>query len=126
LGITIASISPVKALEERGKFEPVGFTNEAAMSRGSAQHTSSGAPARPDAEALSELDIVRVRRAVPEHGLEGGEEGTIVAIFDRPDRAYLVDFSGGSGDPSEADVPVYALSADQIVLVAKFRQAGRG
>jgi hypothetical protein len=94
------------------------------MFRGSPQHTSSGAPARRGAEALGELDVVRVRRAVPEYGLEGGEEGTIVEIFDRPDRVYLVDFSGGSGDPSEADVPVYALSADQIVLVSKFRQAG--
>jgi hypothetical protein len=95
------------------------------MSRGSPQHTSFGAPAKRGVEALGELDVVRVRRAVPEHGLEGGEEGTIVEIFDRPERAYLVDFSGGTGDPSQADVPVYALSGDQIALVAKFRPSGR-
>ena len=125
MGVTIASISPWKALKERRKFEPVGSMSEEAMSRGSPQHTSCGAPAGRGAEPLGELDVVRVRRAIPEHGLEGGEEGTIVEILDRPDSAYLVDFSGGSGDPSEADVPVYALSADQIELVAKFRRAVR-
>lgn len=58
--------------------------------------------------------VVRVLRAVPEYGLKGGEEGTIVDVLDDPERAYLVDFSGGSADPSEPGVPVFALGADLI------------
>jgi hypothetical protein len=58
---------------------------------------------------------VRVRRPVPEHGLEAGDEGTVVEVFAEPE-GYLVDFSyepGFDRDP----LPVYSLTADQIEVV---------
>jgi Domain of unknown function (DUF4926) len=89
------------------------------MSHGSPQPSSSRTPTRQTSEALGLLDVVRVRKPLPKCGLAGGEEGTIVEIVDHPRRAYLVDFSGGSADPAEAGVPVFSLTADQIVLVWK-------
>ena len=89
------------------------------MSHGSPQPLSSRAPTKRTAEAFGLLDVVRARHAVPTWGLAGGEEGTIVEIVDQPTRAYLVDFSGGSADPGEKDVPVFPLTADQIALVWK-------
>jgi Domain of unknown function (DUF4926) len=94
---------------------------EAAMSQGSLRRSSSGAAARQDAEHFAPFDVVRVREAVPGHALVGGEEGTIVEILDRPAPAYLVDFSGGSGDPAEADLPVVPLTAGQLTLVSPRR-----
>jgi hypothetical protein len=91
------------------------------MSRGSPQPSSSSAHATRAGETFGLFDVVRVRHPVADCGLGGGEEGTIVEILDRPDRAYLVDFSGGSADPATADVPVIPLTADQIALVWKFR-----
>jgi hypothetical protein len=88
------------------------------MSRGSPEPSSSSAHA---GESFGLFDVVRVRYPVADCNLGGGEEGTIVEILDRPDRAYLVDFSGGSADPATADVPVFPLTADQIALVWKFR-----
>lgn len=73
--------------------------------------------------SLGRFDVVRVRQAVPDHGLTGGEEGTIVDVLDDPERAYLVDFSGGSAVPATPGLPVAALAADQITLVSKFRQS---
>jgi hypothetical protein len=60
-----------------------------------------------------------VRRPVPEHGLEAGDEGTVVEVFAEPE-GYLVDFSyepGFDGDP----LPVYSLTADQIEVVHRRR-----
>ena len=87
------------------------------MSQSSLRRSSSGAPRRPKAEGFALFDVVRVREAVPEHRLAGGEEGTIVEILDQPERAYLVDFSGASADPAEPDLPVVALTAGQLTLV---------
>lgn len=78
--------------------EPDGSMIEAAMSQGSLRRSSSAAPGRRSAEGFALFDVVRVREAVPEHHLAGGEEGTIVEVLDRPERAYLVDFSGGSAE----------------------------
>lgn len=89
------------------------------MSHGSPQPSSSRAPIERAPEAFGLLDVVRVREPLPKWGLAGGEEGTIVEIVDHPSRAYLVDFSGGSADPAESGVPVFFLTADQIVLVWK-------
>jgi hypothetical protein len=75
------------------------------------------APDRRRAEGFALFDVVRVRSAVPEYRLAGGEEGTIVEIHDRPERAYLVDFSGGSADARDPRLPVIALTADQISRV---------
>lgn len=87
------------------------------MSQGLRRHSSSAAPARHGAEGFALFDVVRVRHAVPEHHLAGGEEGTIVEILDRPAPAYLVDFSGGSADPADPELPVIVLTADQLKLV---------
>ena len=89
------------------------------MSQGSRPHTSSAAPRREAAERFALFDVVRVRQAVPEHRLAGGEEGTVVLILDRPERAYLVDFSGGSADPADPELPVVALTADQLLLACR-------
>jgi hypothetical protein len=62
---------------------------------------------------------------VPDCNLKGGEEGTIVEILEQAGPTYLVDFSGGSSDPDEPDLPVYALGAEQRVLVSRFRQSRR-
>ena len=36
---------------------------------------------------------VRLRVALPEHGLPSGSNGAVVAIFDTPSRAYEVEFA---------------------------------
>lgn len=87
------------------------------MSQGSLRRSSSAAPRRRSAEGFALFDVVRVCQAVQEHQLAGGEEGTIVEILDRPVPAYLVDLSGGSADPADPDLPVVALTADQLTLV---------
>jgi hypothetical protein len=87
------------------------------MSQGSLRRSSSAAPDRHRAEGFGLFDVVRVRQAVPEHNLAGGEEGTIVEILDRPAPAYLVDFSRGSADATDPDLPVIALTVDQLALV---------
>lgn len=84
------------------------------MSQGSPRRSSSGAPRQRSAEGFALFDVVRVRQAVPEHQLAGGEEGTIVEILDR---AYLVDFSGGSANAASRDLPVLALTADQLTPI---------
>ncbi|MDF2780287.1 MAG: hypothetical protein K0S96_91 [Geminicoccaceae bacterium] len=91
------------------------------MSQGLLRRTSSAAPRRESAERFALFDVVRVRQAVPEHRLAGGEEGTIVEILDQPERAYLVDFSGGSADPTDPELPVVALTADQLTLATPAR-----
>lgn len=87
------------------------------MSQGSLRRSSSAAARRRTVESFALFDVVRVREALPEHQLAGGEEGTIVEILDRPERAYLVDFSGASADPADPGLPVVALTADQLTLV---------
>jgi Domain of unknown function (DUF4926) len=87
------------------------------MSQGSLRRSSSVTPGQHGAEAFALLDVVRVRQAVPEHDLAGGEEGTIVEILDRPVPAFLVDFSGGSADAADPALPVVALTAVQLSLV---------
>lgn len=91
------------------------------MSHDSPRLSSSAGHKEQTAPSLCQFDVVRVRQAVPDHGLVGGEEGTIVEILDDPERAYLVDFSGGSADPAAPDLPVATLAADQITLVRKSR-----
>ena len=95
------------------------------MSQGSPRRSSSAAR-RHSIESFALLDVVRVREAVPEQRLAGGEEGTIVEILDQPERAYLVDFSGGSADPADPALPVVALTADQLTLVWSGQPRGLG
>ena len=87
------------------------------MSQDSPRGLYSAAPSRRRAEGFALFDVVRVRAPVPEHELAGGEEGTIVEILDRPERAYLVDFSGGSADAADPGLPVVALTSDQLTRV---------
>lgn len=91
------------------------------MSQGSLRRTSSATSRRESAERFALFEVVRVRQAVPEHRLAGGEEGTVIEILDRDERAYLVDFSGGSADPTDPDLPVVALTADQLTAARKRR-----
>jgi hypothetical protein len=91
------------------------------MSHDSPRLSSSAEHEERASDSLGRFDVVRVRRAVPEHGLAGGEEGTIVDVLDDPERAYLVDFSGSTADPAAPDLPLATLAADQITLVSKFR-----
>lgn len=91
------------------------------MSRDSPPLSSSAGHEEGAIDSLGRFDVVRVRQAVPDHGLAGGEQGTIVDVLDDPERAYLVDFSGGSADPAAPDLPVVVLTAEQITLVWKSR-----
>ena len=45
---------------------------------------------------LHEYDVVRLRHALPQHGLEAGAVGAIVMVFDSP-RAYEVEFCDSEG-----------------------------
>lgn len=66
------------------------------MSRTSPPPTSAaGDRARPSRRYHS-LERVQLRRAVPEHGVEGGEVGTIVHVFEAAP-AYLVEFVNPDG-----------------------------
>jgi hypothetical protein len=46
---------------------------------------------------LSENDVVRLTKAHPEHGFSVGAKGTIAHVFDRPTRAYEVEFCDTAG-----------------------------
>lgn len=65
------------------------------MSQGLQPHTS-GANDRQPPPRYRDLEPVRLRADVPEHGLKTGEVGTIVHVFDTAD-AYLVEFAHGDG-----------------------------
>ena len=70
------------------------------MSRVSPRSTPSeepGAPSRRGREAFDLLQVVYVRDAHPDLGLAKGECGTVVEVFDRPRRAYYVEFVADDG-----------------------------
>ncbi|RZS53019.1 DUF4926 domain-containing protein [Sphaerotilus mobilis] len=46
---------------------------------------------------LEELDVVRVKRAMPTAGIAIGAEGTIVHALTEPSTAYLVEFTDAEG-----------------------------
>ena len=103
-----------------------GFAIEAAISYGSPQPSSSSEPTKQTAEALGLLDCGPVRHPLPDCGLAGGEGGTIVEIVDQPDRAYLVDFSGGSADPTQRlPAPLVESPSCHRPLTGKPRRAAR-
>ena len=91
------------------------------MSRGSPRPSSPepGAPARQRPCTPAPYDVVRVRRPVPEYGLEAGDEGTVVEVFAEPE-GFLVDFSYEPGF-DDHELPVYSLTADQIEIVSRPR-----
>jgi Domain of unknown function (DUF4926) len=67
------------------------------MSQGSGRRSSSAVPPRRSVEGFALFEVVRLREALPEHQLAGGEEGT-VKVLDQPERAFLVDFLGANAD----------------------------
>ncbi len=71
------------------------------MSRASPRFTRSeqaGTPPRRGApEKFDLLQVVYVRDAHPELGLTKGECGTVVEVFERPHRAYYVEFVTDDG-----------------------------
>jgi hypothetical protein len=46
-----------------------------------------------------DLDVVRLLRAIPDHDLPAGSEGTVVNDYQTPDvpRAFLVEFADSDG-----------------------------
>lgn len=46
--------------------------------------------------SLREYDVVRLRRAMPEHGLAAGAIGAIVMVYESPP-AYEVEFTDPEG-----------------------------
>jgi hypothetical protein len=43
------------------------------------------------------LQVVYARRAHPDLGVRKGDSGTVVEVFDRPHRAYYVEFVNDDG-----------------------------
>jgi hypothetical protein len=88
------------------------------MSQGPPRPTSSGGSDSGLAPRLyRELDRVRLRHDLPEHGLKRGEEGTIVHSFGAA-HAYLVEFVDPADGSTRAEVEV---SADAIAPVGDDR-----
>jgi hypothetical protein len=56
------------------------------------------------------LQLVYLRRARPDLGIARGACGTIVEVFDRPRRAYYVEFVGEDG----ATLAEGAFTADEL------------
>lgn len=59
------------------------------------------------------LDRVRLLRDMPSRNLRRGMTGTIVEVFDKPNRAYEVEFSDENG----VTVAQLALQPNEIELV---------
>jgi hypothetical protein len=59
------------------------------------------------------LDVIRLTSPVPEHGLSGGEIGTIVEEFDAPDEAYEVEFADDYGET----IAMFSLTPAQFEVV---------
>lgn len=60
-----------------------------------------------------ELDLVALRRALPDHGLIAGDVGTIVLVYD-DGRAYEVEFVDADG----RTLAVETLAADEVEPVS--------
>lgn len=81
------------------------------MSQGLRRHTSSaGDGSRVPPRRYRELECVRLRRDLPEHGLKRGEEGTIVHAFETA-RAYLIEFVDPKDGSTRAEIE---LTPDDI------------
>jgi len=72
---------------------------------------------------IEELEVVALTRAVPEHGLEAGDVGTIVMVHEAA-RGYTVEFMDLRGNTlAIADLPADARSAR--CATGKWRMCGR-
>lgn len=58
---------------------------------------------------IEELEIVALTRAVPEHGLEAGDVGTVVMVYGE-DEGYTVEFATFKGKT----IAIVTLEADAI------------
>lgn len=47
---------------------------------------------------LKEFDSVKIKKGYPEYKLKQDAKGTIVECLQKPDEAYLVEFSDDSGE----------------------------
>lgn len=59
------------------------------------------------------FDFVRVKRDIPREIVKKGMTGTIIEVFDKPNRAYEVEFSDENG----VTVAQLALQPEEIELV---------
>ena len=89
------------------------------MSRGSPRPSSSARPdlQRRGAEPFALFQVVALREAHPERGLAKDQEGTIVEVVERPETAYVVDFTGGTDD----ELRLATLTAEQLRPVPAVR-----
>ena len=72
------------------------------MSRGLRPPTSAASDRQPP-RRYRDLEAVQLRADLPEHGLKGGEIGTIVHVFDMVD-AYLVEFTNDGSTKTLAEL----------------------
>lgn len=61
---------------------------------------------------LKLLDVVRVKRDIPKENIKRGMAGTIVFVFDKPNRAYEVEFSDDNG----VTIAQLTLQPDELEL----------
>ncbi|MEW6540579.1 MAG: DUF4926 domain-containing protein [Bacillota bacterium] len=69
---------------------------------------------------FEELDVVRLTRDFPEHGLKNGDTGTVVMAFRHPDEAYTVEF----GDEGETPA-LEEFGPDDLELVHSIGSVGK-
>jgi hypothetical protein len=70
---------------------------------------------------FEELDVVRLTRDFPEHGLKSGDTGTVVMAFRHPDEAYTVEFSNQEGET----LVLEEFGPDDLELVHSIGSAGK-
>ena len=58
------------------------------------------------------FDFVRLKHDIPLRNLRRGMTGTIIEVFDKPNRAYEVEFSDANG----VTIAQLALQPDEIDL----------
>jgi len=58
---------------------------------------------------MNELDLVALTESIPEHGLEKGDVGTIVAVYDG-EKGYEIEFATYTGET----VAVITAASHQI------------
>ena len=62
---------------------------------------------------LKELDVVRLKKNLPEHNLVAGIEGTIHQVYADDPPAYLIEFSDDEG----LTLALLTLSEDALEIV---------
>lgn len=75
------------------------------MSQGLRPHTLSANGDSRVPRRYRELESIQLRRDLPEHGLERGEEGTMVHAFETA-HAHLVEFVGPKDGSTRAEIEV--------------------